>query len=89
MKHTVIAKIERLTAQAEAITAADMVNEFRQVLIQQFKLRKDIMEDWQNLTETEEAKLSNRLRVIADKSDWSDNNLKDMALICAMLWNNK
>lgn len=88
-KYNVQDKIDALIEQAEDLVASDMLDAFRQRLLQQFKLRKGVIEDWQDLNETELEKISNRLRVIADKSDWSVSNLMDMALVCALVWNEK
>ena len=88
MKHIVTDKIESLTAQAEAVTAAEIMNEFKQELFQHFKKRKDHIEDWQDIDGQLNA-FKNRLRVIADKEAWTKDNVLDMALISALIWNNK
>jgi hypothetical protein len=86
-KYNVQERIAFLTSRAEDLVATEMLSEFKRVLLAQFKLRKNNIEDWQDLDETKLEQLQNRLRVIADKSDWSMNNLLDMALISALLWN--
>jgi hypothetical protein len=86
-KYNVQERLAQLTAQVEDATAGDMINEFKQELHKQFKKRKEILEDWQDLTPARAAQLKNRLQVIAQKPEWSVNNLLDMALIASLLWN--
>ena len=88
MKYNVNDKKAKLEAQAEAISAAEMMDAFRQDLFLQFKKRKNQIEDWQDVT-AKLGDLKNRLRVVADKNTWTKDNVMDMALICAIIWNNK
>ena len=87
MKYNVQKRIDKLTERAEVLVAGEMLAEFKRILVKQFKKRKNHIEDWQNLDATAKAKLENRLQVIADKSTWTVNDLLDMALISALLWN--
>jgi hypothetical protein len=86
-KYNVQERLAMLTGQAESLVASEMLDAFRQELLKQFKSRKDHIEDWQNLSEDKLNLLSNRLRVIAAKASWTEANIKDIALICSLVWN--
>lgn len=86
-KYNVQERLALLMNKVEDQTAGEMLDEYVRMLLQQFKLRKAQIEDWQDLDEVKMAQLSNRLRVIADKNTWSVYNLLDMGLIAALLWN--
>jgi hypothetical protein len=87
MRHKVQDKLNKLTLQVESISAGEMLDEFRQELHKYFKIRKNQIEDWQD--ESMEEDLINRLRVKADKNNWTNNDVLEIALICAIVWNNK
>jgi len=81
-------KLDELTAQAEVLTASDLLNHWKQLMIQHFKSRKDHIEDWQNLTENQLIKLKNRVETIADSDDpWTETQCKDLGLIAILYWN--
>lgn len=86
-KYDVQERIAQMTERIEDQVANEMINDFRRKLNKQFKLRKDMIEDWQSLTGVRLEAISNRLRVIADKNPWTENNILDMALICSLIWN--
>jgi hypothetical protein len=87
-KYNVQDRIDAFAAKAEDSVATDMFNDFKQPLLQQFKKRKGAIEDWQDV-ENQLPNLKNRLRVIADKQAWTMDNIMDMALICAIIWNDR
>jgi hypothetical protein len=62
--------------------------DFSKVMLRRFHEIKGNIEDIWELTENK-GLLFNRLQVIAEKdaADVTENNLKDMALICCILWN--
>lgn len=86
-KYNVQERLDAISNQVEDQVASEMLDDFKRVLLKQFKLRKDHIEDWQDLDEIKLSQLSNRLRVIADKSEWTVSNLLDMSLIGSLLWN--
>lgn len=61
---------------------------FRQDLLKRFDTVKDNIEDWSDPI-TYEDLLKDRIRVLAAKASWSENNLLDMNLISIILWNIK
>ena len=63
-------------------------HEFSKETLKRFHEVKDSIENVWDLV-ANKAALSERLSTIASKDPmtWTDNNLKDMALICCILWN--
>lgn len=86
-KHNLQNKLIKLEAQAESIVASEMLDDFSQSLLSQFKKRKDFIEDWQNLDETNMDQISNRLRVVALKQSWNKNDMLDLGLLSSLIWN--
>ena len=86
-KYDVAERLAALTSRLEDQTAGEMLTEYKRALHAQFKVRKTQIEDWQDLTPEKQVQIRNRLQVIADKPVWTINNLLDMALITALLWN--
>lgn len=85
-RYDVQERIDLFTVRAENQVAGEMISDFNRELKKQFKKRKDVIEDWQDVT-TQKANLMNRLRTVADRNSWTEDNVLDMALISAILWN--
>ena len=88
LRHTTQDKIDSAIEQAQVATFNDLSHEFRKACLKRFVAVKDNIEDWQDVI-ANEALLAGRLQTIAEKdpSTWTENNLKDMALISNILWN--
>jgi hypothetical protein len=87
MKHNVLEKKQKLNLAIDNKIAGELFDDFKREMLRQFKKRKSVLEDWQNLTPVKLAKMKNRVGVIADKETWTEDDLKDLALISALLWN--
>ena len=88
LKHNTQDKIDQATAQAEYSTFNNLSHDFRKECLKRFFEVKDNIENWQDVI-ANEALLAGRLQTIAakDPATWTENNLKDMALISNILWN--
>jgi hypothetical protein len=82
------AVIDQAVAGADSRTFDALSNVFRSQCFERFQDIKDNIENWQEVIANESI-LQGRLQTIAEKdpSTWTENNLKDMALICNILWN--
>ena len=65
----------------------ELRTDFSKEMLKRFHEVKENIEDIWDLLSNETA-LSSRLKTLALREVWTENNLKDMALLCCVLWNN-
>jgi len=78
--------IDAATEQAEGKAFNMLRTDFSKELLRRFHEVKDTIEDWTDVIAVE-ALVKARLKTLADKETWTENNLIDMALISCILWN--
>jgi hypothetical protein len=84
-----VKELALMTGVAENAALRRLHGEFTEALIFRFREIKDNIEDWDDAI-VNEALLKTRLQIIvnpANNPTYSENNLKDIALLAMFLWN--